>query len=287
MDRRTFISAAGRAAGAGAALTILGGSARPPRADRRDRLERVGLELYAVREAMRADPEGTMAAVRAMGYDDVELLWSFGNFGRTPAQVKATLERTGLRAPSAHIAPELLLGDWEKALADARLLGHEYLIVPSLPSETDTSLDAWKRWADNFNVAGAKARAAGVWLAFHNEPGHLKPLGGEVPYEVFVARTDPSAVRLQLDTGNMLMGGGDPMRYLARFRDRYTSFHLKDVVSDRSRDVELGRGILALRAFLGAIPDIERKPVFVEQEGTEDAMGAARRNRAYIRSLEF
>jgi hypothetical protein len=27
--------------------------------------------------------------------------------------------------------------------------------------------------------------------------------------------------------------------------------------------------------------------VFVEQEGTEDAMGAARRNCAYIRSLEF
>ena len=54
---------------------------------------------------MRRDPERTLAAVRAMGYTDVELLWSFGNFGRTPAQVRAALDKEGLRAPSAHISP--------------------------------------------------------------------------------------------------------------------------------------------------------------------------------------
>jgi sugar phosphate isomerase/epimerase len=283
MDRRYFLEIAGHAALAPVAASLVPRPLVKPWA----KLERVGLELYAVRDAMRADPEGTMAAVRAMGYDDVELLWSFDNFGRTPAQVKATLDQTGLRAPSAHIAPELLLGDWEQRLDDARLLGHQYLIVPSLPAETNTSLDAWKRWADRFNQAGATARRAGVWLAFHNEPGHQKPLGGEIPYDVFVTRTDPTVVRHQLDTGNMLMGGGDPMQYLARYRDRYFSFHIKDVVADRSRDVELGRGILDIRAFLAAIPQVASKPVFVEQEGTEDAMGAARRNCAYIRSLEF
>lgn len=251
------------------------------------RLERIGLELYSVRDAMRADPEGTMAAVREMGYDDVELLWSFGNFGRTAAQVKATLDQTGLRAPSAHIPPELLQGDWDRALDEARLLGHEYLIVPSLPAETNTSLDAWKRWADLFNTMGTRARSADVWLAFHNEPGHLKALDGEVPYDVFVQRTDPSLVRHQLDTGNILMAGGDPVAYLERYRDRYFSFHLKDVLPDRSRDCELGQGILDARTFLAAVPDLSTKPVFVEQEGTEDAMGAARRNGAWARALAF
>jgi len=295
MNRRTFLEALSRATGAAAAIPLMaaapresgGGPAAGMASAAPAKLERVGLELYAVRDAMRADPEGTMAAVRAMGYEDVELLWSFDNFGRTPAQVKATLEQTGLRAPSAHIAPEILLDQWERRLEDARLLGHDYLIVPSLPAETSTSLDAWRRWADRFNVAGAAARAAGVWLAFHNEPGHQKPLAGDVPYDVFVARTDPAVVRLQLDTGNMLMGGGDAMQYLARYRERYFSFHIKDVAADRSHDVELGRGILDVRAFLAAIPDLAQKPVFVEQEGTEDAMGAARRNCAYIRSLEF
>ena len=31
-----------------------------------------------------------------------------------------------------------------------------------------------------------------MWLAFHNEPDHLKPIGGAVPYDLFVERTDPN-----------------------------------------------------------------------------------------------
>src|SRR2546429_224699 len=38
---------------------------------------------------MRRDPERTLAAVRAIGYTDVELLWSLGNFGRTTARAGA------------------------------------------------------------------------------------------------------------------------------------------------------------------------------------------------------
>src|SRR5262245_66326834 len=90
------------------------------------RLDRIGLELYAVRDAMRRDPERTLAAIRAIGYTDVELLWSFNNFDRTPQQVRATLTAEGLHAPSAHIAPETLLTNWTKSLDDAKLLGHEY-----------------------------------------------------------------------------------------------------------------------------------------------------------------
>ena len=279
MKRRAFLGTLGAAAAATLAL--------PRRALAASRLDRIGLELYSVRGAMRADPERTMAAVRALGYTDVELLWSFKNFGRSPEQVRATLDREGLRAPSAHIAPESLLTRWELSLDTAKLLGHDYLIVPSLPAETKSSLDAWRKWADRFNSAGAAARRQGIWLAFHNEPDHMKAIDGEVPYDLFVGRLDPLAVRLQLDVGNMTMGGGDAMRYLARYTDRYWSFHLKDVVSDRSRDTELGTGILDLARFLAAVPDIAHKPCYVEQEGPHDELASAGRNAQYLRSLDF
>src|SRR5215471_7553997 len=228
MKRRTFVQAMGAAvAGGFVAPRALRAVSEGPA-----KLDRIGLELYAVRRAMRADPERTLAAVRALGYDDVELLWSFDNFGRTQQQVRATLDHEGLRAPSAHMAPEVILKDWDASLEKAHVLGHRYLVVPSLPDETQHSLDAWKQWADRFNVAGAAARPAGIWLAFHNEPDHMKPIDGAVPYDVFIARLDPAAVRLQLDVGNMLMGRGDPMHYLSAHRDRYWSFHLKDVVAD-------------------------------------------------------
>jgi sugar phosphate isomerase/epimerase len=279
IDRRSF-------------LYTLGGSMASGSLARRvmlpsTRLGRVGLELYSVRDAMKKDPERTLAAVRAMGYSDVELLWSFGNFGRTPKQVRDSLDHEGLKAPSAHIAPEVLVTSWDKSLEDAKLLGHQYLIVPSLPEETNHSIDKWRAWADRFNTAGAAARRAGIWLAFHNEPDHMKPIDGAVPYDVFVQHTDPSVVRLQLDVGNMVMGGGDPMRYLADHLDRYWSFHVKDIVADRTHDVELGQGNVKVGAFLAAIPDLRRKPVYVEQEGSADSLASAARNFKYLSSLSF
>src|SRR6476646_3820538 len=114
MKRRHFIRTLGTGAGALALAPRLGGIIAPKK------LDRVGLELYAVRKAMRAEPERTLAAVRALGYDDVELLWSFGNFGRTPQQVRATLDHEGLRAPSAHMAPEIILKDWDESLDEAQ-----------------------------------------------------------------------------------------------------------------------------------------------------------------------
>src|SRR5439155_9778244 len=92
--RRDFMKTLGAAA--------LGHALRPrapspdPRAVPR-KLSRIGLELFSVRDAMARDPERTLAAVRASGYTDVELLWSFGNFGRTT-------DRKSTRLNSSHVA---------------------------------------------------------------------------------------------------------------------------------------------------------------------------------------
>jgi len=279
VKRRTFVQAMAATA-AGCAL--------PPRFARESRhLKRVSLELYSVRAEMKQDPEGTLTQLRAMFYDDVELLWTFGNFGRTDAQVKAALANTGLKAPSAHIDPSLLTGDWQKSVERAVYLGQQYLIVPSLTSDDEKSLDAWKRWADIFNSAGAVARTGGIWLGFHNEPGHSKPIGGVVPIELFLERTDPQYVRLQLDTGNMRLGGADPMPFLKKHHDRIWSFHLKDVVADNSHDCELGTGSVDFAAILAGVKDIDQKLCVVEQEGSPAPLESARRNQQYLRGLFF
>lgn len=281
MERRTFIQTLGAA--------TAGGMMTSPRLhwEAATHLEHIGLELYSVRHEMIKDPEKTLAAVRAAGYTDVELLWSFQNFGRTTAQVVASLKQEGLRAPSAHISPEDILIGWDRRLDTAKQIGHQYLIVPSFSGETSQTLDDWREWADHFNTAGAAARKAGIWLAFHNEPDHMKPIDGKVPYDVFVERLDPKVVRLQLDVGNMVIGGGDPMQYLERYKDRYWAFHLKDVVPDKSSDTDLGKGIFDFKKFLAAVPQINDKFYYVEQEGPADELVAARANYQFLAGLEF
>lgn len=279
MERRAFLHTLGAAAATGMIA--------PTHLTSSKKLQRIGLELYAVRHEMAKDPDRTLAAVRAIGYTDVELLWSFGNFGRTTAQVAAALKKEGLRAPSCHMSPEMIFIGWQRSLDIAKQLGHEYLIVPSFSNETTRSLDDWREWADRFNAAGAVARKSGIWLAFHNEADHMKPIDGQIPYDVFISRLDPASVRLQLDVGNMLIGGGDPMKYLTQHRDRYWSFHLKDVVKDRTSDTRLGQGIFDFKKFLAAVPQIDSKPCYVEDESPTDELGAARSNFQYLRNLSF
>src|SRR5258706_15170470 len=165
MKRRAFVQTLGAAA-AGGLLS------RFPK-----KLDRIGLELYAVRHAMAQDPERTLAAIRAIGYTDVELLWSFNNFNRTPAQVAATLRNEGLRAPSCHMSAETIFVGWERSLEKAKILGHQYLFVPDFEGWTKQTLDDWREWADRFNTAGAGARKGGVWLGFPNAPDHHTPAG--------------------------------------------------------------------------------------------------------------
>ncbi len=138
MKRRAFIQTLGAAAAGGMALPS---HVRFPK-----RLDRIGLELYAVRHEMAKDPEKTLAAIRAIGYTDVELLWSFDNFHRTAAQVAETLKKEGLHAPSAHISPIILFVGWERSLETAKQLGHQYLIVPDFGGETTRTLDDWRQW---------------------------------------------------------------------------------------------------------------------------------------------
>ncbi|HEV2670628.1 MAG TPA: sugar phosphate isomerase/epimerase [Gemmatimonadales bacterium] len=282
MKRRDFVQTMGAAAAGG---LLARAPFRPAK-----KLEHIGLETYAVRHAMAQDPDRTLAAIRAIGYTDVELLWSFNLFGRTPQQVADTLKKEGLRAPSAHMSADTIFVGWERSLEKAKILGHEYLIVPDFEDWTKQSLDDWREWADRFNAAGAVARKHGVWLAFHNESYHQKPIDGQIPFDVFIARLDPSVTRLQLDVGNMLIGGGDPMQYLTKYPNRFWSFHLKDAVPDRSKDTWLGKGIFDFKKFLAAVPNLEQKPAYVEQETATDAdgdMADARANWQYLNQLEF
>ncbi len=284
MKRRDFVQTMSAA--------TVGGLLAPHRAPlgTAKKLTRIGLETYAVRHAMAQDPDRTLAAIRAIGYTDVELLWSFNLFGRTPQQVADTLKKEGLRAPSAHMSGDTIFVGWERSLDVANVLGHQYLFVPDFEDWTKKTLDDWREWADRFNAAGAVARKHGVWLGFHNESYHQKPIDGQVPLDVFISRLDPSVTRLQLDVGNMLIGGGDPMQYLQKYPDRFWSFHLKDALPDRSKDTRLGTGMFDFKKFLAAVPNLEQKPAHVEQETANDADGDladARANWQYLNQLEF
>jgi sugar phosphate isomerase/epimerase len=286
MNRRAFLTTIGLAA----AATQLGcaTSARTPALGGRRRLRRVGIQLYSLRDDARRDLERTLADIAAIGYNDVELLGSFNNFGMPPARLREVLDRNGLRAPSTHVGGNAL-DDLERQLDEAQTLGHQYVVVASLPIQGQRTLDDYRRWADRLNEAGRRSRGRGIWIGFHNHANDHSLIDGAVPYDLLVERTDPAVVRHQLDTGNTAMAGRDPLEYLTRYGARYWSFHIKDVPRlGATSDTELGQGVLDFRRLLASIDRIDQKHIFVEQETYPGApVESLRRDYGYIAALEF
>jgi sugar phosphate isomerase/epimerase len=280
MDRRTFVQRSALAMAAGRSALF----DRPAPVPAHRLIKPLGLELYSVRRELSADPERTLAAVAAIGYTYVEVVWPML---KSPVpEFRRMLDRAGLRARSGHIGTAVLDAGWEAQLDAARTLGHEYLFVASLPGNERRTLDDWRRWAERFNRAGQVARRHDLWLGFHTEPDNFPPIDGKVPYDVFVDRLDPAVVRLQLDIGNVAMAGADPLEYLARWHDRYDSFHIKDVpVVGKMADTELGTGALDLKKILAAAGDLKAKLLYVEQEGSKDALASAKQDYEYLAGL--
>src|SRR5690242_8715735 len=94
MNRRTFLGTAASIA-AGTLLTNRFGWAASDH-----KIDKIAVQLYTVRDLMKDDFEGTIAKVAQIGYKEVEFA---GYFGRTGQQVRAVLDKNGLKAPATHV----------------------------------------------------------------------------------------------------------------------------------------------------------------------------------------
>ena len=183
----------------------------------------IGLQLYSVREDCERDLPGTLAAVAEMGYAGVEFA---GYYGRGARELRGMLDDLGLRCCGTHIGLNTLLGDEQaKTVAFNQELGNPYLIVPGLPEERRNSRAAWLGTAHIFNEIAEQLKPHGMRTGYHNHWVEFQPLDGELPWDTFFGNTAPGVI-MQLDTGNALHGGADPVPYLSRYpggRSRCTS----------------------------------------------------------------
>lgn len=95
--------------------------------------------------------------------------------------------------------------------------------------------DGWQTLARHLEMAAELASAAGVRAVLHPHIGTVI----ETPDEVH-RLLDCSSIPLCLDTGHLLVGGGDPVELARQAGDRVAHTHLKDVDLGLARRVRSG-----------------------------------------------
>ena len=93
----------------------------------------------------------------------------------------------------------------------------------------------WQTLLGNLDLLGEAAAARGLTATLHPHVGTMIESGEETERVL-----DGSSIGLCLDTGHLLIGGGDPVAVAKSHPDRIAHVHLKDVRLDWARKVQAG-----------------------------------------------
>jgi len=185
----------------------------------------IGLQLYSVRDDAEKDLPGVLKAVAEMGYDGVDFA---GYYGWEAKDIRKMVDDFGLKVCGGHLGLDTLLGDeLKKTVEFQRTLGNKFLIVPGLPESRRNSRAAWLETAKLFNKIADNLEPEGMMTGYHNHSIEFQPLDGEMPWDTFYGNTKKEVV-MQLDTGNALHGGADPVPFLKKYPGRAITVHLKE-----------------------------------------------------------
>ncbi|HUU11362.1 MAG TPA: TIM barrel protein [Phycisphaerae bacterium] len=183
----------------------------------------VALQLYSVRDDAGKDLPGVLEKVAKMGYEGVEFA---GYYGHKPEAIRKLLDADGLVCCSTHTGFGALQGDALKGTVELhKTLGAKFITVPG--GVGGDTKQAWLDAAKKFNDVAAKLKADGIRVGYHNHSAEFKVVDGEMLWDTFCSNTVKDVV-MQLDTGNAMGGGGDPVAILKKYPGRAGTIHLKE-----------------------------------------------------------
>jgi len=289
MDRRTFL-------GTMTAATLL--TRRLGFAADDHKIEKIGLQLYTVRDLLKQDFDDTIAKVAAVGYKEVEFA---GYFDHSAKDVRAAVDCHSLTAPSAHIEYKNLGDTFPEVIEAAKVVGHEYLVNPWIDEDIRKQPDGWKQAAETFNRAGEACKKAGIQFAYHNHWFEFLPVNGKLPYDLLLTECDPDLVKMELDLCWITVGRQDPLRYFDRYPGRFPLVHVKDVKrvppvtaggaqdfgSSMKDMTEVGSGIIDWKKIFAQSDKAGIKHYFVEHDNPKKPLDSIKKSYDYLARLRF
>lgn len=232
----------------------------------------------------------TLGMLAAAGFGGVE---GFGGLYANPAQLAdlaAGLKATGLKMETGHFGLAQLEAEPEFVLEIARTLGTKHIYCPYImPDDRPTTSAGWREFGARLQAAGKPFRAAGLDFGWHNHDFEMVALAdGVVPIDA-IFEGGPG-LSWEMDVAWVVRGGADPLAWIAKYKDRITAAHVKDIAragENRDEDgwADLGDGIVDWRAIKAALVAAGVKNFVLEHDNPSDHARFATRSLAAFRAL--
>ncbi|MCI8694546.1 MAG: sugar phosphate isomerase/epimerase [Lachnospiraceae bacterium] len=225
----------------------------------------IAVQVYSVREEAAADFDGTMKELAAMGYEGVELA---GLYGKSPKEIRASLDRWGLKPVSAHVPYEEFVRDLGGTMEAYREIGCRYVAIPWLSPERWYGGEKYRETVSYIGVIAEKCREAGMKLLYHNHTFEFaQTQDGARQLDAFYGEKETAELSAELDLCWVKVGGADPVEYLRKYSGRCPVVHVKDFVKeDKPVLVALGDGELGVGPVVSQAAASGAEWLVVEQD---------------------
>ena len=265
---------------------------------------KVALQLYSVRDDMAKDYVATLEAVAEMGYHGVE----FAGFVADPAEMGAKARELGMEPISCHYNFGKILENPEKAFNDCLAAGCKFIVIPWLGRKKELSDENLDATIAEIARVGKMATEAGLTMLYHNHDFEFDKVNGEYIIDKMYREIPADALKTQLDTCWVNVGGENPANFVRKYAGRAPLVHIKDFTGSKSEGMyeligddktvatakveqfrfrPVGYGVQDVPAILKASEEAGAGWVIVEQDQSPDMppIEAVKLSRDYLKSL--
>ncbi len=237
-------------------------------------MQEYGLQLYSVRDAMKANVPDTLEKVAKMGYSAVEFA---GFFDYSAKDIKKMLDDNGLKVFGTHTGLGELTDEKLRETIDyMKEIGNENIVIPGAPIGTKKQQDATLA---RINVIQPILEKEGLTLSFHNHSHEFaKKWFTPVFYPRLVGETNSF---LEVDTFWAFNAGKDPVEHITKYADRIKLIHLKDGFAAKkfkpAHGMSLGSGEAPVKAVLDKAIELGFKIVVESETQKPDGISEVKR----------
>ena len=246
----------------------------------------IAIQLYSLRNTIPNDIEGTLVALKNMGYDGVEFA---GLYEKDARELAMLCKRIGLVPLSSHIGYPLILDELDRHIEESVALGVKYVGISYMHRDFHKGGDKHEGVYDRLKMISARFREKGITLLYHNHHFEMCECEGKRLYEWLFEALTPEELMPELDTAWIELEVGEAVDYIRKFKDRCDLVHVKSFYGKEGFDelvhspenfkprdtfdfcnYELGR--LDVSAVVNASIDAGAKWLVVEQDRTDEGL---------------
>ena len=232
------------------------------------KINQIAAQLYTVREYLKTpkDIAQSLGKIKDIGYQSIQVS-GMGPIDEN--ELIKMLQDMGLNCCATHEPSNDILDKPEKIIERLKKLNCQYTSYPYPSNIKFESIQNVKEFAKRLNDSGKKLYDAGLALTYHNHQIEFQRINNKPILEILFEETNPRYLQAEIDTYWVQYGGGNPVDWCQRLKNRLPLLHMKDFKITKENTpyfAEIGNGNLDWKNILSASEKSGCQWYIVEQD---------------------